>query len=73
MEHRTRSILFISAQLYERKLILWSLDTNGCVVEVKKEIRVSREVHPIPVRRIKQEEDLCLVCECGKFGWRRWC
>src|ERR1700733_9797782 len=21
----------------------------------------------------EQEEDLCLVCECCKSGWRRWC
>src|SRR4029077_17051039 len=55
MEHRTRSILFISAQLYERKLIQ-SLWTPGFALSrSKKEIRVSKEEHPIPVRRIKQE------------------
>ena len=40
MAHIKRNILFISAQLYERKLIfgLWtpSPDANGCIVEVKK-------------------------------------
>jgi hypothetical protein len=71
MEHKTRCILFISAQLYERKLIQ-SLWTPGVALQrSKREIRVSKEEHPIPVRRIKQEGDLCLVCECGKFGRRR--
>jgi hypothetical protein len=32
--------------------------------------RLSRSRRKITV---DQEEDLCLVCGCCKFGWRRWC
>src|ERR1017187_1602827 len=54
MKHRTRSILFIMRTIIRAKANLWSLDTKGRIVGVKKEIRISIEEHPIPVRRIKQ-------------------